>query len=292
MKIKFTCKWTNDKSLYARILSNYATKNEYYDLLTFKDDYDYLVIITDVYDVNINIVKERTLGIIMEPSWSDYYNKNLHKMCKYVLFHDKNLYSYDNVIEWVNSGFIHDIVSHEMFTKNLPDNMNFNSFKYKNVSFICGERNQFKDGYKLRENLTNYLTNKNLKVDIYGKHFIPNFDQNIYGQLQLKFNGLQNYKFSICIENSFEKNYISEKLYDCFVNNAVPIYCGAPNIFEVFNEKNLIKFNSLNECISIIEKINEGKILYEHFNVKDAIDKYFNDINLINQVLNIFKKYY
>lgn len=291
MKIKFTCNWSTDKSLYTRILSNYGTDPSYYDILTFNDDYDYLIIINDIQDKSKIKNYDKTIGLVMEPSWHNW-NKDLYKMCKTVMFHDKSLYNHENVIEWINCGFIHDIVSHEMFTKNLPDNMNFNSFKYKNVSFICGERNQFKEGYKLRENLTNYLTNKNLKVDIYGKYFIPNFDQNIYGQLQLKFNGLQNYKFSICIENSFEKNYISEKLYDCFVNNVVPIYCGAPNIFEVFNEKNLIKFNSLNECISIIEKINEGKILYEHFNIKDAIDKYFNDINLIKQVLNILKKYY
>jgi hypothetical protein len=275
-----------------RILSNYATKDEYYDLLTFNDDYDYLVIITDTFNRNINIIKEKTLGIIMEPSWSSYYNKNLYKMCKYVLFHDKNLYPHDNVIEWINSGFIHDIISHEMFTKKLPSNMNFNSYKYKSISFICGERNEFKEGYKLREDLTKYLKSKNLKVDVYGKYFIPDFDKNIYGQLQLKFNGLQNYKFSICIENSFEKNYVSEKLYDCLVNNVVPIYCGAPNIFEIFNEKNLIKFSNLNECISIIGKINSGKILYEDFIIKEASDKYFDDINLINQVLNIFKKYY
>lgn len=292
MKIKFTCKWCNDKSLYARILSNYATKLEYYDLLTFKDDYDYLIIITDVFDENITIVKEKTLGIIMEPSWSSYYNKDLYKMCKYVLFHDKNLYPHDNVIEWINCGFLNDMISHEVIQQNLPENMRFITKKYKLISLICGERNNSKRGYKLREDITNYLINNSLNVDIYGRYFECDLNKNIYGQIQLKSNALQNYKFSITIENSSEKNYISEKLYDCFINDVVPIYFGPPNILNIFNENSLLSFSTLDECVSIVENINRGKILYENFNLKKAKDKYFNDINLIKQVLDILKIYY
>ena len=41
---------------------------------------------------------------------------------------------------------------------------------------------------------------------------------------------LMDYRFHFAYENSVEKDYISEKLFDCFYAGCVPIYHGAPNI--------------------------------------------------------------
>lgn len=290
MKIKFTCSWTNDKSLYSRILSNYGTDPSFYDILTFNDDYDYLVIINDIQDKSKIKNYDKTIGLVMEPSWH-HWNKDLYKLCKVVMFHDKLLYNYDNVIEWTNCGFMHDIISHEMFCDTLPDNMNFkNTFKSKLISFICGEKNDSKDGYKLRKQLSDYFDTNNKTVDIYGKNFIPDISKNIYGPLLLKYNGLINYKFSICIENSYEKGYITEKLYDCFMCDTVPIYCGAPNVLDIFTKNNLIQVNNFDECISVIDKINNGEISHNQFDTKSAKLKYINELNLIKQVLNTIDK--
>lgn len=289
MKIKFTCSWSNDKSLYTRILSNYGTDPSYYDILTFNDDYDYLVIINDIQDKSKIKNFNKTIGLVMEPSWH-YWNKDLYKMCKVVMFHDKSLYDYENVVEWTNCGFMHDIISHEMFSNTLPSNMSYETTsKIRNISFICGERNNSKDGYLLRNQLFEYLYNNNKNVDIYGRNFKQDINKNIYGPLQLKYNGLLNYKFSICIENSFEKGYITEKLYDCFMCNTVPIYCGSPNVLDIFNGKNLIKINNLEECITTLDKINNGEIKHEDFDLKSPKLKYLNELNLIHQVLNTIK---
>lgn len=42
---------------------------------------------------------------------------------------------------------------------------------------------------------------------------------------------LSRYKFNFCLENSTGLNgYISEKIFDCFYSNTVPVYMGAPDI--------------------------------------------------------------
>lgn len=270
MKIKFTCNWCTDKNLYLRILSNYAIKSEYFDVITFNDDYDYLVIINDSKHPIQN--KEKTIGLVMEPSWLSW-NKDLHNMCKLVLFHDKSLYNWPNVVEWINCGFMHDNIDHTQLIDN-------NSTKTKNISAIFGILNDERDGYRMRKKLTSIIREKKLEVDLYGSNIQP---------LLIKYNGLIDYKFSICIENSFEKNFVTEKLYDCFMCNTVPIYCGAPNIFDIFSKKNMIKASSVEEILNIIVKIKNKEINYEDFDTQNAKLQYLHKLNLITQVLNVIK---
>lgn len=52
-------------------------------------------------------------------------------------------------------------------------------------------------------------------------------------------------KYTIAIENTFEDHYFSEKITDAYLCNCMPIYYGAPNIFEYFPEGSLIKLEDL-----------------------------------------------
>ena len=47
-----------------------------------------------------------------------------------------------------------------------------------------------------------------------------------------KIDTLRLYKFCVAIENSEDKHYVTEKLYDALVAGCVPIYFGAPNVLE------------------------------------------------------------
>jgi hypothetical protein len=47
-----------------------------------------------------------------------------------------------------------------------------------------------------------------------------------------KIDTLRRYKFCVAIENSEDRHYVSEKVYDAFVAGCVPIYFGAPNILD------------------------------------------------------------
>jgi hypothetical protein len=43
---------------------------------------------------------------------------------------------------------------------------------------------------------------------------------------------LKNYKFALCFENTIFPGYVTEKIFDCILCGAIPIYFGAPDIDE------------------------------------------------------------
>lgn len=51
-----------------------------------------------------------------------------------------------------------------------------------------------------------------------------------------KFEGIAPYRYHLAIENRFGRDIVSEKLYDSFLGLAYPIYHGAPNIHDYYNE--------------------------------------------------------
>lgn len=63
------------------------------------------------------------------------------------------------------------------------------------------------------------------------------------GALVDKYGTLRKYKFSICFENtSSMKNYLSEKIFDCFLAQTIPIYYGATNIRDLVPTECFIDF--------------------------------------------------
>lgn len=58
---------------------------------------------------------------------------------------------------------------------------------------------------------------------------------------------LEDYAFSIIIENHIDDLYFTEKLLNCFATGTIPIYIGARNIAEKFNIDGIIHFNTREE---------------------------------------------
>ena len=63
------------------------------------------------------------------------------------------------------------------------------------------------------------------------------------------------YKFVICYENTYDNDYITEKLPCVMMGNAIGIYQGAPNISEFFNTKSFINYDDYKTDEAVIEKI-------------------------------------
>jgi len=58
---------------------------------------------------------------------------------------------------------------------------------------------------------------------------------------------MSQYKFSVCFENTnLIRDYISEKIFDSFLSQTVPIYWGAPNIDEIIPKNCFIDFRDFN----------------------------------------------
>ncbi len=73
---------------------------------------------------------------------------------------------------------------------------------------------------------------------------MPSVD-NIYkgDKWAIKRQFLSQYKFTIAFENYIYPGYQTEKLYDAMLCKSLPVYCGDPNIREIFNTNSFLFAN-------------------------------------------------
>lgn len=100
-------------------------------------------------------------------------------------------------------------------------------------------------------------------------------------------------KFSIIIENAVHENWITEKFIDCVATKTIPIYYGAPNIGDFFNEKGILKFNTIEELNNILNTITPqtydelSEVIEENYNKSF---QYFDFHERVQEEINIFIK--
>lgn len=120
--------------------------------------------------------------------------------------------------------------------------------KSNNVSFVTSSKSQ-SVGHNLRLDIYDML----MMIDVsnglqYYSHKSPPFHER-------RNDFFESSKFHICVENSRQKNYFTEKIIDAFASKTVPIYYGCPNIGDWFHMDGIITFNDLDELKVIIEKL-------------------------------------
>jgi alpha(1,3/1,4) fucosyltransferase len=97
-------------------------------------------------------------------------------------------------------------------------------------------------------------------VDSGGKHL-----NNVGGPVVDKLGFIEQSKFNIAFENSSSEGYTTEKIYEAFLSDCVPIYWGNPRIEEDFNEKafvNVHKFKTFEEAITYIKYLDTNDVAY------------------------------
>jgi len=97
-------------------------------------------------------------------------------------------------------------------------------FKTKDVSWITSSLGVHK-GHRLRLQFLDRLRSYGLPFDLFGRGFQPIAD---------KWDGLAPYRYSIAVENHSCPDYWTEKVADCFLAGAMPIYFGATNLTDFF----------------------------------------------------------
>lgn len=123
-------------------------------------------------------------------------------------------------------------------------------------------------------------------VDIYGRGL------NTFND---KYDVIAPYKYHICIENSSVYDGISEKLFDPFLCESFPIYYGAPNVYDYFNNNSLetINIEDVDDSIKKIKNIIENN--YFDLRKKELLDmkkKVMNEYNFVFVLKNIVKDIY
>jgi len=117
--------------------------------------------------------------------------------------------------------------------------------KDKLISIIASKKWKH-PGHKLRHKVIDSLPEGS--CDFLGRAYKPFVN---------KSDGLSPYMYSIVIENCQEVDYFTEKIVDCFICRTVPIYWGAGNISDHFDDKGILSFQTIDELHSVLEKISK-----------------------------------
>lgn len=241
MNIKFFSNYDTPEGLLKRFLANYPVWDDALEF-TIAEDYEFAV----VFNRTDDIIKPsaKIITVIQEPSWSPANEKNpFLTKSDYLIIHDPKLFEQNlnlklggNVIESPSYMFYHDRVDKSFF------NYAVGTKKVRKLSIIVSYQNYKVGIYQKRYGLLEKILASDLDIDIYGWR-LKTDDPRYKGFIDYKFTGLLPYEYSIAIENSVEKNYITEKFFDCVLCNTIPIYYGAPNINEVYDDKYIGNIN-------------------------------------------------
>jgi hypothetical protein len=242
------------------------------------------------------------------------FNKNLHKY-------------FNKIFTWDD-----DLVDNKLYFKiNLSFNLSTNHSK--NISFIDRKSfcmiaaNKFSthqnEAYTLRKQVINWFSKNNKDLDLYGYDWnkilfkrypltffnrfnifpqfvvkkLTSYSRLYKGKLNSKFDVLGEYKFCFCFENITGINgYISEKIFDCFFSNTIPIYIGAENITDYIPKNAFIDFRdfrSINDLYQYLESMDEDTYYLYHKNINsyltskkaELFDARYNAELIVNQIL-------
>ena len=117
--------------------------------------------------------------------------------------------------------------------------------KSKMVSIIASEKSWAPGHEKRHQSISQYHE----KIDgIFGRAYKP---------IPLNYDGILDYRYHIVFENRNEDFYFSEKLMDCLLCGAIPIYWGCPSIGKFFNMDGFIRINSVEELGRILDNLSE-----------------------------------
>lgn len=95
---------------------------------------------------------------------------------------------------------------------------------------------------------------------------------------------ISEYKYHIVLENSIHKDYWTEKLADCYLGGAFPLYHGCPNISDYFETEAFVQID-INNCQNALSTIASvmNRNLYE-----DRVDHLKTAKNLVLNKYNLF----
>jgi hypothetical protein len=121
--------------------------------------------------------------------------------------------------------------------------------KNRLISFMGSIQHPTAFGYELRKAVASRFAS-NTQVDCYGKGI---------REVESKLTALAPYCFSIAMENTQKNFYYTEKLIDCFIAKTIPVYWGCDRIGEIFDERGMIRFQTLEELESIVAGLSFDK---------------------------------
>jgi GR25 family glycosyltransferase involved in LPS biosynthesis len=176
------------------------------------------------------------------------------------------------------------------------------SFQIPKKSKFCSIICQIDSQHGERGEIVNKLS-KYKPVDCGGK-FLNNLgylvDRGTKSSGKISHNN--DYKFVIAFENKKYPGYVSEKIYDAYKSQSIPIYWGTPDVVKDFNPTTFINandFNSFDELADFVVKVDNDDELYASFFKAPVFSNYWATIfdenpsffkNIANTIIGIVHK--
>lgn len=298
IKIKVTCNWSSNQEIKKRLIDQFGNDEilSTVDIVSDGDDYDVLIAFGYITETPIN--NKPIFVFPQEPTWSGGHQKYFNDINNIKVFgFDVNNYSPTNVII--------DSIAYMFYGGRGPweegdEFWNYNNIinldvnKTKGICSFVSNRGLNEESfpekclYKQRTDLVSLNYNKLSFIDFYGW---GNYE-NLKPHVGKKWDSLKDYKFCLSIENSNERNYISEKFYDCILSNTIPIYYGCLNIKEYWPETGYILLDNITDYEYLNDKlnwINDNKDEIYNQMLPDLLkmkERYFDEFNIIKKIKN------
>jgi hypothetical protein len=284
-KIRVSSNWDSSKNLTDRLLLQFLDNNTNLEHIefVFDDSYDTVVFFNHI----THDIKNGAKSFIFphEPSWSGTHQKNIPDNTTILGFDCKNYNK--NCLESESHTFYGGrgpwIDTLDFWSFNNLTNYKFNKTKLISSSITELDSNYGSTClYQKRFNLLNHLKKFNF-IDFYG-----------FGQSSpRRKDSLENYKFNISIENSYENNWITEKFYDNILCETIPIYYGCKNIKEIYPEdgyillENIDDFDYINSILKEIENNSEKIYNQKIEGLRKIKERYLNENNLLKKIIEL-----
>ena len=108
--------------------------------------------------------------------------------------------------------------------------------------------------------------------------------------LDEKWEGIAPYKYTIALENHSSNNVITEKLQDAFLGLSYPIYWGAPNVHQYFDQESFsqIDIKDLSGSIESIERIVSTNTYENRIDsLLESKNRVISEVNFLNRIAKI-----
>lgn len=284
-KIKVCAGWDTHQNILERLLRQFKTEEIDLSNIEFVFDDSYDIIVYMNYVTETPKPNSKSYLFPHEPTFSGSHQKNFSQ--EVVVFgFDKSYYNVDCI----------EIPAHTFYGGRGPwmDPLDFWCYEHlskkkfpktKNISSSITALNQ-KLGenciYPERYSIAKMLNELNF-VDVYGG----------WKNSPKRHDALVDYRFNISIENEYQKNWISEKFYDCVLTDTIPIYYGCKNIRDIYPEDGYILINDIHnleeirDLLSHIDKNSEQIYQSKIENLKKIKKRYFLENNPLKKIIEL-----
>jgi len=284
LRVKMLCDWQSSHDLCKEFLVMNNNNSKWKNMQMVSDDnaIDYYVIINKpAPDQYYNPAK--TLVFQMEPwvndptknwgvkTWGEWSEPDENKFL-YVGSHKKYL----NNVQWQIS--IPEIIPEKRLNK---------------IITIISEKN-FDEGHKKRIDFINFVERKtegDKLINVYGRENYHKF-KSYSGKLKQdkKENHYINYKYCFAVENNYEDNYASEKIWEPILCEMLCFYWGCPNLEKYVNSKAFVRLdmNDFNGSLAIIKKAIKEDLWNQRINViREEKQKILNELGFFPRLNNL-----